>query len=39
MAVPLGVAAAGTVAVVVAGHLQLHEKRSSSLDFAEANIS
>jgi uncharacterized membrane protein YoaK (UPF0700 family) len=37
MAVPLSVAAAGTVVVVITGHLLLREKRSSSLDFAEAN--
>jgi uncharacterized membrane protein YoaK (UPF0700 family) len=39
MAVPLGVATAGTVVVVVAGHLLLREKHSSRSDFAEADSS
>jgi hypothetical protein len=39
VAIPLGVAAAGTVVVVITGHLLLREKHSRRLDFAEANSS
>jgi hypothetical protein len=39
LAIPLGVAAAGTVVVVITVHLLLCEKHSRRLDFAEANSS
>ncbi|UNB53275.1 YoaK family protein [Mycolicibacterium sp. YH-1] len=39
MAIPLGVAAAGTVVVVITGHLLLREKRVRRPDFAETNRS
>jgi hypothetical protein len=37
MAIPLGVAAAGTVVVVITGHLMLREKRSGRPEFAEVS--
>ncbi|HET7741717.1 MAG TPA: YoaK family protein [Mycobacterium sp.] len=37
MAIPLGAAAAGTVVVVITGHLMLREKRSGRTEFAESS--